>query len=243
MAVLIFQENGNQKEFQLAESHNPQAPDIRIESTGKSDGVSSTGPTETGIRIGSANDNDIIFSPDFSLRPLHAVLVRSSGSWVLIDKSNGDTLVNNEKVTMLKVLEHCDKIKVGKKDMEFHEIKKQTLAKDSILIGNTCPICIKKSREGDEVIPCPRCATLYHRDCWFSIEKCTCGYLPVPCERLDSYSSLVNRECSCGRIFKRGDTALYCPQCQTPYHDNCWFEIKKCKTCGFVREKEEREEQ
>lgn len=223
MAVLRFKNsNGQMEEFKLHEAS-------RI--TIGTDEIS-----EPEVKIGSGKENNLVLPSIYSY---HAALTRPSGSWVLIDKTGRDTFINNAKVTMLKVLRHGDKIRLGKIEIEYAEIKVENLENGSQEIGKTCPICTEKSKEGDEIILCPRCSALHHRNCWFSIERCACGYETILNEQLDSYSRLINKECSCGKVFKRRDKVVYCPECKTPYHssEKCWFGMNKCAKCGFVRQK------
>jgi hypothetical protein len=244
MAVLIYYNNELGKESRATES-SKLIIDIKEFQLPESEIIidSELDSNEKETRIGTTVENDIAFSPASGVHPHHAVIVKSSGTWMLIDKSNGNTFVNNERIIVLKALKHGDKIKLGKKEIEFSEIRIQILERGSSLIGNTCAICGGAAELGDEVILCPRCSTLHHRGCWFSIEKCAkCGYPTIHGEQLGGYSPLIYKECSCcGKVFKRRDRVVYCPGCKTPYHSNdqCWFGINKCKKCGFVRFKEE----
>ena len=36
----------------------------------------------------------------------------------------------------------------------------------ALYIGNTCPVCGEKFKDGDDAVLCPDCGTPYHRECW-----------------------------------------------------------------------------
>lgn len=230
MAVLRMNSNKKVKEFQLIEPKK-----ISLDPNKKED--------ESEITIGAEASNTINLDSKNSVLPQHGVIVRSSGAWVLIDKSNGNISINQSKIMLLQVLEHGDKIRFGEQELEYIEINIQKLAPKSMLIGVLCPFCMQKAKQGDEIILCPRCNTLHHRDCWFGTEKCAkgCGYPTLPVEQLDSYSGLINSVCTCGKIFKRGDFVVHCPECAEPYHrhSDCWQKLAKCEKCDFVRQKSE----
>ena len=42
----------------------------------------------------------------------------------------------------------------------------------ALYIGNTCPVCGEKFKDGDDVVVCPDCGTPYHRECWQKTGVC-----------------------------------------------------------------------
>lgn len=209
--------------------------------------------------LGSAEDCDICLSQAPEVAPYHAAIVRSSVYQVpiLVDLAGASrtTRVNSRQVAMLSLLRQHDEIEIGCAHLEFWEVIAETLTADLSLVGKTCLVCMASLEIGQITISCPRCDSSHHLSCWLELEVCSCygcGY-PVQevmrrClgrhglrfERLVANSGIVwkGETCSAGRprdrvAFKATDLVTRCPQCETLFHAECWFNLGACPRCSF----------
>lgn len=210
-----------------------------------------------GVRIGSdPQRNDVVLPMEWGVAPEHAVIARAvlNRMPVLVDLSGGDTWVNGRRVVRLQVLHHGDILQVGQASLTLWEVRIARLPAGSRTVGRECPVCKVEFMAGDEVIACPRCRTVHHRDCWFSIPICSfygCEYpvhetvtsilAPwVAFEELGEQSELVKREVQCRAgnprdqvPFQKKQRVAYCPQCNTPFHLECWLTLTQCPVCQY----------
>jgi hypothetical protein len=182
---------------------------------------------------------------------------------MVIDLAGRATRVNQHPVVKLRVLRQGDILQIGRCDLTVWEVQIRRLATDDPVLGKKCPVLREVFTEGMEVIACPGCGTVHERDAWFLIEYCAagCDYpnrqvimdtLPswVLVERhLDQDSRLIERIendrvlqdgkfCQAGQArdqvpFQRGQHAVYCPSCQTPFHLECFVTLPTCPTCQY----------
>lgn len=210
------------------------------------------------LRIGTASENEFQLPGGLTVAPHHAIIARARffQTPVLVDLA-GDvalTRINGRRVVQLKTLHHKDMIEVGQAHLEFWEIMIRKIAPGSPIIGQRCLVCYDVIRPGDEVVACPRCQSPYHKNCWFYLSTCAyygCGY-PIQetlrrvlspwlrFEKLEEESSLVKERKSCRAgnerdqgTFKPQEYVAYCPDCQTPFHAECWFMLDRCPICQY----------
>jgi hypothetical protein len=205
--------------------------------------------------------SDAPLSPDQEVAPRHAILARSALNrlLVVIDLTGHKTWVNQHPVARLRVLRQGDTLTLGRCDLRIWEVRIERLKPGDPAIGRKCPVSRRTLRAGDEVIACPGCGTAHERDAWFLVERCAagCGYpnravimdtLPawVIVERhLDPDSKLVERiengqgdTCRAGQArdqvpFQRGQNAVICPSCQSPFHLECFLTLPACPVCQY----------
>ncbi len=225
-----------------------------------SDGSTKEYEFEHEIHIGTDAGNELRLSPDLSVAPRHAIVSRSEHYKVpvLIDLAgeSAQTRVSGRRVVLLKALRNRDRIELGDAVLEFWEIIMREVTDDSALTGKICDICKSGFSAGQRVIVCPRCKTPYHRSCWLCIAHINtcpyygCGY-PVGqalqralagCarfEKLEEENALVQEKKSCAAggerdeksPFKQGDSIAYCLDCGTPFHLECWLQLRACPVC------------
>ena len=176
---------------------------------------------------------------------------------------DGKMRVNAHPVTRLRVLRQGDRLQMAGTTLTVAEVQITRLAVGDAAVGQKCPVSRRVLQVGDEVIACPGCGTVHEKDAWFLIERCAagCGYpnrqvvldtLPVwlMVERsLDDESRLVERinngrviqegvHCEAGQSrdqvpFQRGQNAVFCPDCQSPFHLECFLTLPACPVCGY----------
>jgi hypothetical protein len=90
--------------------------------------------------------------------------------------------------------------------------------------GVACPYCLAGLADSDDVVPCPGCHTVLHRECWeenggCAVYGCTHAPPPEPRQAVEIPNSYWGREtkpcASCGQEIMA--TALRCRFCGTVY--------------------------
>lgn len=182
---------------------------------------------------------------------------------MLVDLSGGQTWVNQHPVVKLRVLRQGDQLQLGRCVLHVWEMQIVYLQPGDAAVGQKCPVSRRVLKVGDAVIACPGCGTVHQRDAWFLIERCAagCGYpnrevimdtLPawMMVERhLDQDSKLIEKiengqvlqageTCRAGQSrdqvpFQRGQNAVYCPSCQSPFHLECFLTLPACPVCQY----------
>lgn len=182
---------------------------------------------------------------------------------MVVDLAGHNTWVNHHPVVKIRVLRQGDQLQLGRCEMTVWEVQISRLEPGDPAVGQKCPVSRRVLKVGDEVIACPGCGAVHERDAWFLIERCAagCGYpnrevimdtLPawVLVERhLDQDSKLVERIdngkvmqngqfCQAGQSrdqvpFQKGQNAIYCPSCQTPFHLECFVTLPVCPVCQY----------
>jgi hypothetical protein len=119
--------------------------------------------------------------PDDFLQPQHALITRQATTKmpVLVDLVGRDVRVNGAPILGIKVLRHNDRIHLGRRQLNFWEIRIIQLDAQSTYVDYTCPLCRSLLKPNDEVIVCPHSASALHRRCWFATRLCpvaTCEY-------------------------------------------------------------------
>jgi hypothetical protein len=208
--------------------------------------------------LGADAANDLRLPAELGVVGMHATIARSAVYQVpvLIDRAGeaAATRVNGRRVAGLKALRHRDEIRLGSARLVYWELVLRRLADDSPLVGARCLVCYDPFLGGDEVITCPRCRSAdHHKECWGYLSHCArdaCDY-PVQeamrrglsrwvrFERLEEETDLIRtrKVCAAGRPrdeggFKAGDHVSWCPDCQSPFHAECWFVLPRCPECG-----------
>ena len=205
--------------------------------------------------IGSDKDNVLQLSTIPDVLPLHAIITRARApvSYVLLDRSKGNTKVNDLPVWKLKAIRHLDRIHISDLECTFHEIHSKILGPDdtdyigkrSILYGTRSDIINEK----DEIVIC-RCGAVARRAHWFQLPRCSidgCWYpgkritmrtlqKHIYFELLRPDSELIGKRCPGQQPrdkagFKEYDMIIRCPDCATPYHMECWLFQEICPTC------------
>jgi len=205
--------------------------------------------------------NQLVLPAEWSVSAHHAVILRSAsnGLPVVADLAGHGVSVNGRRVVSLKVLRHGDTLAIGAARLRLREmeIKRLPLEWDFVLRRTKCPVCVEEVEAGHEVVSCPRCQTIHHRDCWFAIEACStygCEYRVMETvmdalagrvkfdRSLEKETELVQLSRLCPAksardviAFQEGDTVAYCPQatCRTPLHLTCWLEAARCPRCAY----------
>jgi len=214
------------------------------------------------VRIGSdPQRNDVVLPAEWDVAPEHAVITRSALNRMplLVDLIGRGTKVNGQQIVRIRVLRQGDDLQIGQARLTLWEVRIARLLAGSRVVGRECPVCTDEFRAGDEVVVCPRCRTVHHRDCWFRIQVCAyygCGYpihetvmdtlapWVVFDRKLDGESELVRNKKSCvagnqsdQAPFQEGQKVAYCPSCHTPFHLECWLRLVHCPVCQYpVRE-------
>ncbi|MBI5958707.1 MAG: hypothetical protein HY866_08230 [Chloroflexi bacterium] len=182
---------------------------------------------------------------------------------MVIDLAGRATRVNQHPVVRLRVLRQGDTLQIGRCDLTVWEVQIRRLEAGDPVLGKKCPVSRRVFQVGMEVIACPGCGTVHERDSWFLIEHCAagCDYpnrqvimdtLPswMLVERhLDQDSRLIEliengkvlqdgKFCQAGQArdqvpFQRGQHAVYCPSCQTPFHLECFVTLPTCPVCQY----------
>ncbi len=210
------------------------------------------------VNIGTGLENDFRLPGDLSVASKHAVISRSEHYQVpvLIDfaAETSQTRVNGRGVVCLKILRHRDNILLGDAKLVFWEMRVRDVTPGSLLEKKTCLVCYDMLQPGDQAVECPRCLAPHHKECWFYLTTCSyygCGY-PVQetirrsmapwvrFEKLEEKSELVKENIICGARnerdltpFKQGEYIAFCPDCETPFHTECWFGLQECQECGY----------
>lgn len=101
---------------------------------------------------------------------------------------------------------------------------------DNLPKTSSCPVCCTEIQEGDDIIVCPDCKMVYHKDCWHDNNGCatygcpSAGCLNPPPMKVDvqdgSSAQTVNAN--------HGNSAIRCPQCNTQLEAGATF----CWSCG-----------
>lgn len=214
------------------------------------------GPEE--LRIGSeAGRNQLLLPADCGAAAEHAVITRTviGKLPVLVDLTGHGLRVNGQPVIALKVLHHGDTIDIGGARLMLREMQIKRLPADPRASRKKCPFCTDDLRGGDEVIACPNCGVLHHRECWFQMTLCStdgCQYpihetvmkaLSPSCtfiSKLEPESKLVvgRQECPAGRPkdlvpFQKEQDVAFCPSCEAPFHLDCWLCLPVCPRCRY----------
>ena len=210
------------------------------------------------LGIGTASENEFRLPLGLKVASRHAMIARSTFFQVpvLVDLAGeaARTRVNGRRVVQLKTLRHKDVLEVGQARLEFWEVMIRNVIPGSSLIGQRCLVCFDSIRSGDQTVACPRCQSPYHKGCWFYLSTCAyygCGY-PVQetlrrvlapwmrFEKVEEESALVRDKtiCRAGNerdqgAFKQQDYVAYCPECQTPFHAECWLALERCTVCQY----------
>lgn len=80
-------------------------------------------------------------------------------------------------------------------------------------IGNVCPFCKMKIKEGDTVKVCPACGIPHHEGCWEENKGCT----TYGCSEQHNEATETNPTAVCSNCGERlGDGHEFCPKCGTP---------------------------
>ena len=151
------------------------------------------------IRIGSdPARNDLVLPTTAGVAPQHAVIINSmlNRMRVLVDLAGQNTRVNDRPIVSIQVLHQRDVLELGKIRLTMWEIRITSISQKDPSVGKPCLVCRRPFEVGKEVITCPRCFSLYHRECWFAINPCanyTCGY-PVLESIMDALSASVTFE-------------------------------------------------
>jgi uncharacterized C2H2 Zn-finger protein len=149
------------------------------------------------VRIGSdLSRNEVVLPAALGVMREHAVITRSALNHlpVLVDLADGGTRVNDRRAVNVQVLRHGDELQLGQARLTLWEVRISRLKSGAHMVGRECPVCSDSFRAGDEVIACPRCPTVYHRDCWFSISICAysgCEY-PIHETVMDALSTWIS---------------------------------------------------
>lgn len=224
------------------------------------EGVSSAFPLPRELlRIGSdASANQLVLPAAWNVAASHAAIVRvSSGLPVLMDLAGRGVKVNGVRVVSLKVLRHDDQIWIGEARLTLREMEIRHLRDGASKSAGRCPVCTKYFQDSDEIVSCPRCQAIHHRNCWFSMANCStyaCDYrvqetvmnalakqVKFECQ-LESESAMVKKVTICAArtkrdkiAFQKGDTVAHCPEstCQASFHLTCWVGLDCCTKCGY----------
>ncbi len=211
----------------------------------------------TDVTLGSDPSNDLVL-PGTPAR--QALITRSSvyRRSLILDLTGGvcPPRVNGRRIASLKVLRQLDEIRAGEHKLVFWELVVQNVTEGSRFLRQRCLVCFDHFRVGEQVILCPSCGAEHHKDDWFLLRHCTregCAYPVrdslirslsgrVRFEKLDAHSDLVTGRKTCSARmardqgpFKDGDTFVACPnpECQAPFHAECWMRLKYCPSCNF----------
>ena len=202
--------------------------------------------------------NDLVLPVEAGVRAKHAVILRSKVNrlLILVNLAGADTQVNGQRVLSLKVLRQKDVIQLGQVALMIWEIRITQLAGNSPYLQQHCLYCTQHFQQGNEVIICPRCSSIFHLPCWLSLTNCArdaCNY-PVrervlqvlaPFVKFEEVSpELLRNRAGCHartRVdqipFQPYDQIAYCPSptCRAIYHLQCWLALEQCTQteCGF----------
>lgn len=96
-----------------------------------------------------------------------------------------------------------------------------------------CGICGKVFADGDDKVYCPDCGTPMHRLCYSMTHRC-----PNEAEHENAAAYVLHRARSlrekvpvcdiCGKELLKDDEKVYCPECGTPVHKECWEASPVC---------------
>lgn len=207
------------------------------------------------MALGSDRQSAVEFTAGAGVLPRHAVIVRSSRFHipVLVNLASERwrTSVQDVPVVAIKALRHGDMIRLGEVTMTYWELATHLVKPGARVVGQSCHVCHDPIEPGDKVTHCPWCDVPHHADCWLAIKTCSlygCGYpvqenlkgafaRVIQFEEVAPESPLTKETCRAGSerdraTFKTPETAAYCPQCQTPFHLECWLELRECTTCS-----------
>ncbi len=182
---------------------------------------------------------------------------------LVVDLSGNQTWVNQHPVVKIRTLRQGDRLRIGRCELTVWEIQIARLKPGDPADGKKCPVSRRALNVGDEVIACPGCGAVHERDAWFLIERCAagCGYpnrevimstLPAwmqierhldqdskLIERIDNGKVLQNGQfCQANQArdqvpFQKGQNAVFCPACQTPFHLECFVTLPTCPVCQY----------
>jgi hypothetical protein len=100
--------------------------------------------------------------------------------WVLLVESEAKVHVNGLPVAAnIQVLGDRDEILVNQERLYFSTEVPATAGKYS---GTTlrCPRCKLEINDGDQVVRCPGCKSVHHKDCWSYAPTCSLCPAPTP---------------------------------------------------------------
>lgn len=211
------------------------------------------------LRIGSdASANQLVLPAALGVAVTHAAIVRiSNGLPILVDLAGRGITVNGVRVVSLKVLRHDDQIGIGRVRLTLREMEITRLTAGASRSAGRCPVCKVSFQDNDEIISCPRCQFVHHRNCWFSMANCStyaCDYRIQETvmnalakqvkfqRRLEADSELAQKAARCAArakrdmiAFQKGDTVAHCPgsNCRAIFHLSCWAGFDSCTKCGY----------
>ncbi len=104
-----------------------------------------------------------------------------------------------------------------------------------------CVCCGKKFTDDDDIVVCPECGTPMHRSCWNghcpNEDKHAQGFdwdkaqesAPQSANAAASPSDMALVRCDiCGMAIEPDEEKVYCPECGTPMHRNCYESFGHC---------------
>ena len=107
-----------------------------------------------------------------------AAFYHSRRHFVLLGWRSAPILVNQCKITLLKIVREADQLAIGPHAFVFHELATEILRADSELVvsGRRCLVDRRPFKPNDKVIYCPACGTPHHEHCWqFQKARCANG--------------------------------------------------------------------
>jgi uncharacterized C2H2 Zn-finger protein len=193
--------------------------------------------------------------PDSGLSECHASLVRSPvyHSYLLLEQ-DGKVSVNDVPVVGFRVLRHRDWIQLESERFIFIEVIFEIA--DQECEDQACVVCGMPFDDCEEIVRCPKCSDLYHRDCWTVLDLCgrgrECAYpvrgvvlealadVGVRSERVRAKDPLLDKHTVCPATVNHdkpqplaeGEDIVHCPECGTVFHEKCWLVMDQCSSSG-----------
>jgi hypothetical protein len=220
------------------------------------DGPSSKVEFRTELHIGSDPAlNQLVLPERCGVAPEHVVVTRAviGKLPVLVDLAGFGVRVNRQRVITIRVLHHGDTVEIGNARLLLREMEIRKLGAGSQHANRKCPVCTIDLKVDEEVVSCPNCDLLHHRDCWFGIPICStdgCQYpihetvmkvLSPSCtfmSKLEKESKLVTAQQRCAAAttrdlvpFQQNQDVAFCPSCELPFHLECWLVLARCTGC------------